>query len=199
MRKNRSTHAIVIKSFDVYFIQTDVEVTEDENSKTKEAFYDIVSSIDYALYNEKGFLEKFNIKENRFHSSRLVLSGLLAVGPNIVMNESDAKSVIKQNVKEYLKKFFPSQEERFRLLFVGKELNKIKSAVSIGDYAKALKESLRFVDHPNAQLAAKANYNCAILFEKMNEPANAKYYLQQSLSKYNLAETRTVMADYGLK
>jgi hypothetical protein len=44
-----ASHAIAVTYFDVSFVQEDLVVTEDEYGKSKEAYYDIVSEINYSL------------------------------------------------------------------------------------------------------------------------------------------------------
>src|SRR5689334_4630254 len=146
MKEHHASHAIVITFFNVYFEQTKVEVTKDSTGKTREAFYDIVSVINYSMYDEKGVFKDLTMKDRRFHSSRFVLSGLLAIGPDIVANRSDALDMASIRPEKYLDNFFPGWADRRRTLFVGKGLKTVGAAIDVGDYDTAMKESLRLVN-----------------------------------------------------
>ena len=196
MKKHKASHAIAITFIDVYFDQTDVEVTKDDSGTSREAFYDIVSNINYVLYNRNGVFKDLKVDQRRFHSSRAVLSGLLAAGANVVKNSEDAVAISRHNVEAYLNNFFPGRADRTRVVFVGKELDGVKTALVTGDYETAMEESRRFIHHPDHKLAAKPNYNCAVLFERSNQHAQIKLYLEQSLGLYNLPQARSMMNDY---
>lgn len=106
MTLHNATHCIVIDSFDVRFQQTDVNVTKSGTSKSREAFYDIISEIGFSFFNEQGLYKHLLMKEQRYHSSRNVISGLLAAGPNIVAQRKDAYGVTFENTIKYLDLFF---------------------------------------------------------------------------------------------
>ncbi len=199
MVQNSVTHAIITTFFYTYFDQTSVVVTQDQNGKNREASYDIVSEIHYSLYDEKGIFKDIQQKRRRFHSSRQVASGLLAAGPNIIKNKDDVLFMTKDNVVQYLNQFLPGHEDRMRMLFTSKELTSVKTALANNNYSAAITESLRFVNHPDIKVAAKANYNCAVLLEKKNEQADIRSFLEESLRLYELPEARYMMSDYKLK
>jgi hypothetical protein len=199
MKIHQASHAIVITGFDVHFEQTHVEVTGDKASgKDREAFYDIVSLIHYTLFDQGGIVKAMPIYQSRFHSSRSVISGLLAAGPNVVPNMTDAISIVQVNGFEYLNQFLPMMIRRTRKLFDTKEFSKIGDAISKQDYEAAFQESLRFINDPDKKIAARANYNCAMLKEKMNQPEAAKRYLQDSLALFALEEAYSIKHDYGI-
>ena len=89
--EHKATHAINVSNFDVSFEQTRVEVTKDNSgSKSREAYYDIVADISYSFYAHDSLIKQRDLHQSRFHSSRSVASGLLAAGPNIVVQRDDA-------------------------------------------------------------------------------------------------------------
>ena len=197
MSEYTASDAIVITSFDVFFQQTDVEVTKTEGgSRNREAFYDIVSTISYHWYNTDGVFKEDNIESRRFHSSRSVASGLLAAGPNIVKRQDEALVMVKSNLKKYLNLFFPGREDRIRILFVGKEFANVKSSLNAGYFDRALTESQRLLNNPSKKIAAQASYNCAVLLERLGQREEIKSYLENSLQLYPLQEAHEMMGDY---
>jgi hypothetical protein len=138
------------------------------------------------------------IASSQYHSSRSVISGLLAAGPNIVNNKESALLVMRDNVEKYLNFFIPGQAQRYRTVFTGKELGKVNEAMKNGDYEAALKESLLFINHPDKKVASMANYNCAVLLENEHKQSVARSYLERSLQLYILPEAWEMKGDYGL-
>jgi hypothetical protein len=194
---HHATHAIAVNSFDVFFNQTHVDVTKNnDGSKDRQAYYDIVTDISYSFYSADSLIRTKELHDSRYHSSRSVVSGLLAAGPNIVAKKEDAFRMAQEVWQQYLNYFFPGEKMRKRPVFVGKGFEAVKQAISKADYEAALVESMRFVDNADREKAAKANYNCAVLFERKNQPGEAKKYLQQSLSLASLYEARQMWNDF---
>ena len=194
---HKASHAITVTNFDVSFIQTRVDVTKDNSgSKSREAYYDIVADISYSFYAHDSLIKQRDLHQSRFHSSRSVASGLLAAGPNIVVKKDDAYRIVMEIWQEYLNYFFPGEKMRSRPLFINKGFDAVGQAISRQDYEAALTESLRFIDDPDKTKAAKSCYNCAVLFERKNQPEEAKKYLRQSLSFATLNEAKQMWNDF---
>ena len=194
---HKASHAISVSYFDVSFEQTRVDVTKDNGgSKSREAYYDIVADISYSFYAHDSLIKQRDLHQSRFHSSRSVASGLLAAGPNIVVKKDDAYHIVMEIWQEYLNYFFPGEKVRSRPVFINKGFEAVGTAISRQDYEAALTESLRSMDDPDKTKAAKACYNCAVFFERKNQPAEAKKYLRQSLSLATLYEAKQMWNDF---
>lgn len=197
MEDNAVTDAIVITSFDTYFNKNDAEVIElADGSKSREVKFDIISDIRYLWYNKSGLFRDEKIYVSRYHSSRSVLSGPLAVGPNIVVQQSDAYSITEENTNRYLNMFLPGYEVRSRNVHTGGEFKQVKLAVDAQEIDKALNESKQLVNHPRARVAAKANFNCAVLSESMGLYNLVKAYLIESNRLYPDFNTEIMLEDY---
>ena len=194
---HKATHAISVSDFDVSFEQTRVDVTKDNSgSKSREAYYDIVADISYSLYAQGSLIRQRDLHQSRFHSSRSVASGLLAAGPNVVVQKDDAYRIVMEIWQQYLNYFFPGEKMRSRPVFINKGFEAVGQAVSRQDYEAALTESLRFIGDPDKTKAAKACYNCAVFFDRKNQPEEAKKYLRQSLSFATLVEAKQMWYDF---
>jgi hypothetical protein len=141
MKEHMASHAIVTKSFNAYFEQTEVVVTQTESGKNREVYYDIIVDIGYSFHSWSGHQFDTLISVRRFHSSRRVLSGLLAAGPNVVKNSEDAADGIYANVDKFLKSFFSDSEQRTRNIYTSKEFKEMDNALKVSDYEKAFAES----------------------------------------------------------
>ncbi len=194
---HKATHAISVSYFDVSFEQTRVDVTKDNSgSKSREAYYDIVADISYSFYAHDSLIKQRDLHQSRFHSSRSVASGLLAAGPNVVVQKDDAYRIVQESWLQYLNYFFPGEKMRSRPVFINKGFEAVGQAISRQDYEAALTESLRFIDDPDKTKAAKSCYNCAVFFERKNQPGEAKKYLRQSLSLATLYEAKQMWNDF---
>ena len=194
---HKATHAITVSDFDVSFEQTRVDVTKDNSgSKSREAYYDIVADISYSLYAQDSLIRRRDLHQSRFHSSRSVASGLLAAGPNVVVQKDDAYRIVMEIWQQYLNYFFPGEKMRSRPVFINKGFEAVGQSISRQDYEGALTESLRFIGDPDKTKAAKACYNCAVFFDRKNQPEEAKKYLRQSLSFATLVEAKQMWYDF---
>ena len=194
---HKATHAITVSNFDVAFEQTKVDVTKDNSgSKSREAYYDIVADIGYSFYAHNSLIKQRDLHQSRFHSSRSVASGLLAAGPNIVVKKDDAYRIVMEIWQQYLNYFFPGEKMRSRPVFVNKGFEAVGKALSRQDYESALTESMRFVDDPDKIKAARSCYNCAVFFDRKNQPEEAKKYLRRSLSLASLVEAKQMWDDF---
>ncbi len=203
MKNYSATHAFSISYLNVSFDQTKVVVTETDKGKIRIAFYDIVSFNNYLYYSSSSEpVEpiKTPIRLQRFHSSRNVISGLLAAGPNIVHNCKQAYEITEDNVRLYLKYFFPRNENRERFIFTTDEFLMIGSAIDKGDFETAMGESHRLTQTGDYKIASKAYYNCAVLFERKNQPIEAKESLDKSIELFkgyfSVPEATKMMEDY---
>jgi hypothetical protein len=197
MAQHQASHAIFIKSFDSYFDQTEVVVTQTEGGKNREAHYDIIVDIRYSIYRQNKHWFDTLISVRKYHSSRSVLSGLLAAGPNIVANSSDAMEGIYANVDAHLKTYFKSYEKRQRNLLISKSFKAMKYAMDAGDFELALSESEKLISSDKKMESAAAALNCAILLEYLGRPEKIKSYLETSLATYWLQDADIMMMDYA--
>jgi len=197
MNAHNASHAILLTSFNAYFEQTDVVVTESEGgSKNREAFYDIIVEIRYSFRDHSKPIYDTLISVRKFHSSRSVLSGLLAAGPNIVSNSEEAVGGVQANVELYLRSFFPGTDTRSRFLFVTEDFKTVGAALKKWDYKLAFELSEKLSTSPDNLLAAKAYYNCAVFLEHESKYESAKIYLQEALKKKFLHEAEMMFLDY---
>lgn len=102
---NNASTAIVIKTLEVYFDQTGVEVTGVKNDKTRTASYDICAEVLYKLYRRevKPLDSKTTLCE--YYTERNVVSGFFAAGPDVVGKRKDTFKIIEKNARKYLWNF----------------------------------------------------------------------------------------------
>lgn len=195
--KHQASHGITITYFDAYLDQTNVEVTKTESGKEREAFYDIVVAVRYTLHSTDDQPFDTLVSVRKYHSSRSVVSGLLAAGPNIVENHADAMEGVRANVGMYMRCFFQGSEPRSRFLYVTKEFENVGNAFKLMNYSGALAASEELASSADSRISAKANYNCAVLLERMGQFDKVKPYLRESLRlKPGFTDALGMLEDY---
>lgn len=197
LEKNAATHSVTITHFDAFFDQTEVHVTETESGKEREAFYDIVVSVGYSWNIPDNQRLDTVISVRKYHSSRSVLSGFLAGGPNIVKNDAEARAGLVANVNAYMRCFFQDSTSRSRVFYGMKDFRDASNAFQMMDYSKimlALEESLNSSD---PKIAARGNYNLAVLLERLGDYDEIKPYLLEALRlQPNLPGAKEMLQDY---
>ncbi|HEX5169473.1 MAG TPA: hypothetical protein VFW11_09880 [Cyclobacteriaceae bacterium] len=177
---NEADYLVLLDSFKVFFDQTEVVVTKTDDGKSREAFYDIVSFVNYRLVGKSGSSESFPTSVRKFHSSRNVVSGLLAAGPDIVANHSDAVEIVELNVKEFLRNFFPGKDERVRPVYTSKDFANLSAHLKSGDLSAAVKDCESQTTNADRKIAAMAYYNLAVLAEHMGAYEKVRGFLSDS-------------------
>jgi hypothetical protein len=103
MGQHNATRAIVIKKVNAYFDQTDVEVVKEEDGKKRTASYDICAVVNYIYYSKTINHKESETLQFDFFTTRNVMSGLLAAGPDIVGKRKDAHKIVAKNAEQYLR------------------------------------------------------------------------------------------------
>ncbi len=183
MDQSAATHALMIRQIDVYFDQTEVQVTKTATGKSREAFYDICTLIAYDFRSREQSLEQVAIRHCQPHSSRAVISGLLAAGPSLGSNNKAFYALALENKALFLNRFFPGTMVRKRFVHTAAPFSPVGKALRQNNYTLALEESLKWSESGNKDIAAKALYNCAVFSERNQDVAAARRYLDQSLRK----------------
>ena len=103
MNQAEATMAIVILKLNVYFDQTGVEVTKDNNgTKSREASYDICCEVSYNIYKPGVSIVPVEEINREFFSTRSVTSGLLAAGPDVVGKKKYTYDIIRKNAFQFI-------------------------------------------------------------------------------------------------
>ena len=94
--------AILFDTLDVYFEQTHVDVSGTKGSKERIAYYDICANVHYQLYMPGKLMKSDLNKTREFFTSRSVISGFFASGPDIVAKKKYAFGMLDKNAHAFL-------------------------------------------------------------------------------------------------
>lgn len=102
IQKNKPGKTIIIKTFDIWFDKTGVDVTEEDGSKTRSAKFDLCSNVTYHLLVGETRQDEKEIKYREYYTYRNVASGFLSVGPDIVGKRKDGILLMKNNAAAFM-------------------------------------------------------------------------------------------------
>ena len=104
---------LLLKSYYAGFSQDRIEKTKNSSGGTdKIAYYSVFFDLEASIFQNNEWIDK-TINVNRPHSSRSVVSALLARGPGYEANKNDISDMMKKNVIKFSELFLPSTETIF--------------------------------------------------------------------------------------
>ncbi len=190
LSKHNASHLLMITDFDAKFIQTHVNVERTESGKSREAHYDFIAKSEYRLFDLNGQIDRGKMDYRTEHSSRPVISGLLAAGPSITSakNTKLLFEASKKQMQAYLNKFFPGYIPRSRMLYTTKQFKPVGEAINNNDFDKAFVLSLQLSKTDNRLQRSQALYNCAVLMERKGDAKQVESFLDEDEGARNLFE-----------
>lgn len=103
MTQSEAIMVIVILKLNVYFDQTNVDVTKNsDGSKSREASYDICCQVSYNIYQPGVSIVLAEEKNCEFFTTRSVASGLLAAGPDVVGKKKYTYDMVRKNAFKFI-------------------------------------------------------------------------------------------------
>lgn len=104
LQKYNCTSAVVINSLNVYFEQTDVDVTKNsDGSKSRTASYNLCTEIQYGYYKNSETLVPLEKRNCKHFTTRNVASGILAAGPDVVGKSKYTFTAVYENAESFVK------------------------------------------------------------------------------------------------
>ncbi|MTI20465.1 tetratricopeptide repeat protein [Fulvivirga sp. RKSG066] len=179
---NSYDFTIVLEAYDLYFDQ-EVEVQKDDDgSKTRTAYYDLIARACIALYDSNGHeINKVTVTEKHInYDKRSVLSGLLAVGPSMGNADKEVKRLSKDIAKEYVAKYHPQEVMITKNIYRQKELKGGVRALVFGNWSEAITFFSRYTNDPDSKIAGKAAYNLSVAYEALGMMDDATYWYEQA-------------------
>ncbi|WP_340110978.1 DUF6340 family protein [Maribellus mangrovi] len=157
-------------SLDNLKFQFDSEVIREEDddgavSKTKE-FY-LICNYYLTLYGLDGTIkDQTSIEKSSYYTSRLTLSGLISINPNLAKTTKIIEKMAEEAAKEYIGMFYPSIERNvMQKLYDGKDFKETNALIKSGHYNEAivLLKNMEITSKP--KLAEKVNHNLNVAIE----------------------------------
>jgi hypothetical protein len=183
----RNFNADYIFSLDNYNLYFDQEVDVQENedgSKSKTAYYDLVLNTYITLYNMDGdAVNKLKEERRILHDERGVISGLLAVGPSMGKADENAIKISDELGRLFIKKFYPAKISEMRLFYATKEFKTAFKAYSYRNWDKVEEELMQLTKHPDTKMQGRAAYNLSVLYENLGRIDEMEYWYRRAEEK----------------
>ena len=190
-------YVITIDNYNLYFDQ-EVEVNENEDgSKSKTAYYDLVLETYTTIYDREGIVIRKIKDENRIlHDTRGVISGLLAVGPSMGKADRNVELISRELGEYYISKFYPSTIPELRTFYSSKEFKSSAKAYKHQNWDKVEQELMLLTKHPDTKIQGRAAYNLAIFYENMGQYDDMDYWMRRAEEKLGKIPDNDLINNY---
>lgn len=181
----KADYILALENYDASFVQDEVVRKKNSDGSTgKVASYSLNVESSWVLYDKSGKTFK-ELRGNaaKFHSTRSVLSGLLAVGPALGSNIKlvlEVSTSAGQKIGEY----FKGQTITFtKPLYTDNELSASANDMRSGNYASAEEKLEILAKSEDANISSKAYYNLAVLADLRGDRNRASDFAELSQQK----------------
>jgi len=177
-------YLLTLDNYNLYFDQ-DVEVVENEDgSKDRTAYYDLVLNTYITIYDkEGGIVDKLKDEKRIEHDERSVISGLLAVGPSMGKADKHAELISDALGREFIQKFFPYEVSDLRQFYSTKPFVQAFHDFERGNWQAVEKELMKYTENPDPKIVGRASYNLSVLYENLGKKAEQDYWYQNAVDK----------------
>lgn len=176
-----ASHILALESFNTDFYQ-DVEVVKNEDgSKSRTAYYDLIVSANIALYDQEGKAIYHKPLERRMpYKSRTVLSGFLAAGPTVGNADVEVNQLANEIGKDFMTRFDPSTILVQRFYYSGKHFSEVTPHIDYKNWEEAIKLLLPMTEKDNKKIAGKAAYNLSFIYDVLNDPEQSGHWYKEA-------------------
>lgn len=184
-REYNQNYLLTLDNYDLFFDQ-EVEVIVDENngSKSKTAYYDLVLNTYVTIYNDQGkVVDKIKDEIKIFHNRRTVLSGLFAIGPSMGKADKNTLLISDELGRKFIQKFYPLTISEMREFYGSKEFSKAAKAYKNLQWKTAEKELLNLAKSTDPEIEGRAAYNLSVLYENLDRPSEMEFWHRKAVEK----------------
>ncbi|MCK5281453.1 MAG: hypothetical protein KAK04_23030 [Cyclobacteriaceae bacterium] len=182
-REYNQNYLLTLDNYDLFFDQ-EVEVVEEDGSKSKTAYYDLVLNTYITIYSAKGqIVEKMQDELRILHDKRGVLSGLLAIGPSMGKADKNVLLISDELGRKFIQKFYPLTVSELREFYATKEFTKAFKAFQMQDWRTVEEELMILTKSPDPKIEGRAAYNLTVLYENLNRTSEMEFWYRRAVEK----------------
>ena len=182
-REYNQNYLLTLDNYDLFFDQ-EVEVVEEDGSKSKTAYYDLVLNTYITIYSAKGqIVEKMQDELRILHDKRGVLSGLLAIGPSMGKADKNVLLISDELGRKFIQKFYPLTVSELREFYATKEFTKAYKAFQMQDWRTVEEELMILTKSPDPKIEGRAAYNLTVLYENLNRTSEMEFWHRRAVEK----------------
>ena len=188
-----------LDAYTLYFDQ-DMEVTENQDgSKDRRAYYDLVVVSYFTIYNQNGVAIAHSMEKGReFYDDRSVYSGLLAAGPSMGKADLWAARISREVGMNFMRNFYSQSIAVDRIFFDTQEFQTAYEAFLAKDWNLAEEELLRHSENPDPKISGRSAYNLAVLYENLGRLDEMDYWYAKSKQLLGSKTPDLTMPEDGL-
>jgi hypothetical protein len=172
---------LTLDAFNTYFI-TETEVEEDDDgSKSRTNYVDLLIDAGFTLYGSSGeVIDRSMLGESIFYQTRPALSSVIVFGPSMGKAEEEVAILTEKIGRRYIQNFYPSNEIVTNLIYTGKDFAAAVKHMQNQQWAEAERILFPLAESPDRKLARKAAHNLAVTYEAMGDHERYKYWITRS-------------------
>lgn len=165
-KRDKADMLLVLDSMNIFFDWETLVETDDNGAKSKTKNFYLYTHFYLSLYSNGGdLINRSQLEESLFYKSRPTLSGLITIEPSIAKAKEDVEALSLRAGHDYVAKFFPSDVQVPRELYMGKAFKESNSYIKSKDWDKAIQLLNVLVDSPDPKIAERARHNLSVAKE----------------------------------
>lgn len=177
-------YVLTLDNFDLFF-DKEIEVTEnDDGSKNKTAYYDLVLNTFITIYDVDGqSIEKIQDEIRILHKERMVLSGLFTIGPSMGKTDKNTRLISDELGRDFILKLYPLSISEMRKFYATKEFSNAFKAYNMQKWTTVEEELIKLTKSSDSKVEGRAAYNLSILYENLNRTSEMEFWHRKALDK----------------
>ena len=172
---------LVLESFNPFF-STETEVIRNEDgSKTRTNYVDLIVRAGFVLYDNKGdILDEVVATESMYYQTRPALSSLVVIGPAMGRAGEEVSSLAGMIGASYIHLFYPGSKMVSNLFYTGTEFREATQRARYQDWTGAIQLLQPLSTSADPKLARKAAHNLAVAYQALGDQDAYNYWLERS-------------------
>lgn len=179
--EHNANYFLSLNAYNLYFDQEVEVVKQEDGTKDRTAYYDLVVESYITMYDKDGeMLHQFHDERRIEHDKRSVISGLLAVGPSMGKADKNAVFISTELGRSFIQKFYPRAYFEQRQFYHTKVFKSAYKAYLMEDWDIVEAELLKLTETSKPEIAGKAAHNLSVLYENINRQDDMEYWREKA-------------------
>ena len=169
--------------FDAFLDRETVSEKSSDGSVSKTTYFTLVTKAYFTLFDSTGtVLDQVSMKQEELYQSRMVLSGLLAIGPDMGKAGPAVNKLAWYAGHFYWGRLSSQPVTYVRHYYSMKKFEKAAQLMAAQDWEAAI-SILQPIAESDKKESAKAAYNLAVVYEASGNVQQARYWATKALHK----------------
>ncbi len=181
-RDYHQNYVLTLDNYDLYF-DKEIEVIEDDDgSKSKTAYYDLVLNTYITIYTDEGkVIEKIHDEIRILHKERMVFSGLFTIGPSMGKTDKNTRLISDELGRKFIQKLYPLTFSELHQFYNTNKFSIAFKAYNNQDWQTVEEELLKLSKSADPKIAGRAAYNLSVLYENLYRTSEMEFWHQKAV------------------